>query len=38
LIEIKSLQDEIRDKVQQLSQAKAGTYSLKGLVTDTQFI
>jgi len=34
LIEIKSLQDEIRDKVQQLSQAKAGTYSLKGIPSE----
>lgn len=30
LIEIKSLQDEIREKVEKLSQAKVGSYSLKG--------
>ncbi|GJQ15300.1 hypothetical protein GpartN1_g7091.t1 [Galdieria partita] len=34
LTEIKSLQDEIREKVQRLSQAKVGTYSLKGIQSE----
>ncbi|EME28402.1 hypothetical protein Gasu_40970 isoform 1 [Galdieria sulphuraria] len=34
LTEIKSLQDDIREKVQRLSQAKVGTYSLKGIQSE----